>query len=523
MTLIKQEENPNDEMNKIFDKLFTYIPDLPDSKEKNDKAINEINEIFDSSVFLDDFSPLVEEVKCPVCLQVSLKSLQCSKCRGIICEKCNKKNLFKICPICNDNFEGKELDRVLKNVMGHMLIRCANCKQYRNKIFKVKISQIQFHLSNCEYSNYQCLVCNQKILHSKMKCIEHALVCGYSDVICNFCNKKIKLYLQNSHEKKCSNEVIKCYLCNKEIIRKNFAFHKQEECEFRKIKCKYCNTEYIFKEGHTKEKCQEIQILKLKMQNKELCSILNRHKDKIDLSEEERASIINIENENNEQEFNQFRPKISNFIKNSKKNEEDKKLQSHIIFRKSKKNEVVNKFKDIFLKSSLIKEEEDIDYLIGLFKQKIKNFHLLYKMTQDGENTFHEKCDNISQTLSLIKIGIKNNNLIRFNNMLKYGGYTEEKWDKSKKAKKDSKSFIFSFSNKSEPFFASKENDFSIICSPEYGPSFGYSNKSPELWIKGKKGGYDNTLTFGDEMRICTGGAKVFDVIEIEVYQIIFE
>ena len=443
-------------MNKILDKLFTYIPDLPDSKEKNDKAINEINEIFDSSVFLDDFSPLVEEVKCPICLQVSLKSLQCSKCRGIICKKCNQKNLFKICPICNDNFEGKELDRVLKNVMGHMLIRCENCKKYGNKIVKVKISQIQFHLSNCDYSNYQCLVCKQKILHSKKKCIEHALICGYSDVICNFCNKKIKLYLQNSHEKKCSNEVIKCYLCNKEIIRKNFAYHKQEECEFRKIKCKHCNTEYIFKEGHTKEKCQEIQIQKLKMQNKELYSILNRHKDKIDLADEERASIINIENENNEQEIDPFRPKISNFIHSFKKNEARIKGKSYVPFKKSKKNEV-NKFKDIFLKSSLIKEEEDIYYLLDLFKQKIKNFNLLYKMTQDGENTFHEKCDNISQTLSLIKIGIKYNNLKSFNNMYIYGGYTEEKWDISKTAKKGSKSFIFSLSNKSEPFLNQKK------------------------------------------------------------------
>ena len=270
--------------------------------------------------------------------------------------------------------------------------------------------------------------------------------------------------MQNSHEKKCSNEVIKCYLCYKDIIRKNFAYHKQEECEFRKIKCKHCNTEYIFNEGHTKEKCQEIQIQKLKMQNKELYSILNRHKDKIDLSEEERASIINIENENNEQEIDPFRPKISNFIHSSKKNEAGIKGKSYVPFKKSKKNEV-NKFKDIFLKSSLIKEEEDIYYLLDLFKQKIKNFNLLYKMTQDGENMFHEKCDNISQTLSLIKIGIKYNNLKSFNNMYKYGGYTEEKWDISKTAKKGSKSFIFSLSNKSEPFFKSKENDYSIICS----------------------------------------------------------
>jgi len=49
------------------------------------------------------------------------------------------------------------------------------------------------------------------------------------------------------------------------------------------------------------------------------------------------------------------------------------------------------------------------------------------------------------------------------------------------------------------------------------------SNGLAELWIKGKKGRYDNTCAFGDINRICTGKAKSFVVSEIEVYEIIFE
>ena len=63
----------------------------------------------------------------------------------------------------------------------------------------------------------------------------------------------------------------------------------------------------------------------------------------------------------------------------------------------------------------------------------------------------------------------------------------------------------------------------SIICYPEFGPSFGVINQHPELWIKDKKGGYDSTSAYGDDKRICTGGATSFDVLEIEVFQIIFE
>ena len=103
-----------------------------------------------------------------------------------------------------------------------------------------------------------------------------------------------------------------------------------------------------------------------------------------------------------------------------------------------------------------------------------------------------------------------------------YGGYADKEWDSSKTPKKDSESFIFSFSKQSKSF-KNQEGYDSLICYPEYGPSFGVSNNYPELWIQGKKGRYDNTCAFGDINRICTGKAKSFDVLEIEVYEIIFE
>lgn len=172
------------------------------------------------------------------------------------------------------------------------------------------------------------------------------------------------------------------------------------------------------------------------------------------------------------------------------------------------------------MKSSLIKKEEDINYILGLFKKTIKKFNLLYKMTEDDEKNFHSKCDNINNTLSLIKIKyIKGINLEK---RAIYGGYVEEKWDVSKQVKADPNSFIFSFTDKSKPFY-SKVPFHSVICYPEYGPSFGVSNQRAELWIKGKKGGYEKSVIFGDDKRICTGGAKEFSVLEIEVFQVIFE
>ena len=47
--------------------------------------------------------------------------------------------------------------------------------------------------------------------------------------------------------------------------------------------------------------------------------------------------------------------------------------------------------------------------------------------------------------------------------------------------------------------------------------------RSPELYCKGRKGYYNSTDTFNDIDRICNKGQKIFDVVEIEVYKILFD
>lgn len=147
-------------------------------------------------------------------------------------------------------------------------------------------------------------------------------------------------------------------------------------------------------------------------------------------------------------------------------------------------------------------------------------------MTKEGENNFHNKYDKINHTLSLIKI--KSKSLTQDKKRI-YGGYAEEIWDITKGVKSDPNAFIFSFTKRSKPM-KSQNPSTSLICHQNFGPSFGAfipeekQNQSyPELWIRGRKGGYDYTTTFGDDNMICTGGIKAFEVLETEVYQIIFE
>ena len=188
------------EIKKIFDKLFIYS-----SKE----PINKIN----TKLFYKDFDEIVQEVECPICLQFPLEPIQCSKCLKVFCEKCQVNNK---CAMCRELFEKKELDRVLKNILGKLLLKCRNCEKHL-KSNKIKVSEYINHLKNCDYSDYQCLICKKIIPHSKKDCLEHAHFCGYSDSFCCYCSKNIKKYLKKEHETKCGEELVQCEFCEEKL------------------------------------------------------------------------------------------------------------------------------------------------------------------------------------------------------------------------------------------------------------------------------------------------------------------
>ena len=500
----------------VFDKMFKYIPD---SNEKNQQIENGI---YPPSIFCKEFIKAIEMIKCCICNQVCLDCFKCPQNNEVYCKKCFEKIEYSKCK-CGYKFDIKQIDRykfdkfIIKLIGYSLFIRCENCEKFGKTQTRMELSHLKEHLlkCECEYSSYQCLMCGQIFSNSKNECIKHSSICGYSDINCSYCKKTIKAYSKKIHEPKCSNEKIECDLCHVKKERKNMENHKLNDCEFRNYDCKVCGETYIFKEykeNHTKEKCQEIKIKKLEEKIKEQDKVI-KEKDKVIEKDEEMKKVIRtivVEN------HIQLQKEIAIHLKLDKIDEEDMSMK--------RQNTVSNLaeliYKNIFDKSSIIKKVDDMHYLENLFDKKIKRWNLLYKMTKNNENTFHQKCDNHKHTLSLIEIEIKSGPN-RKRNVI-YGGYADKEWDSSEPIKKDSESFIFSFSKQSKSF-KNKEGYDSLICYPELGPSFGVSNGSAELWIKGKKGGYNNTCAFGDINRICTGKAKSFDVSEIEVYEIIFE
>ena len=106
--------------------------------------------------------------------------------------------------------------------------------------------------------------------------------------------------------------------------------------------------------------------------------------------------------------------------------------------------------------------EENIIKKIEVKENQKILYKLLYKASKDGDNgkIFHEKCDNFSPTLSIIKT---NNNLI-------FGGFTSQTWNCNKSNKNDNKAFCFQV-NKKKIYNIIKDK-YAIYCGNSYGPSF---------------------------------------------------
>jgi len=146
---------------------------------------------------------------------------------------------------------------------------------------------------------------------------------------------------------------------------------------------------------------------------------------------------------------------------------------------------------------------------------------LQYRATRDGftSNSFHRKCDGISNTLTVIKS--TNGNI--------FGGFTEKAWNSSGNVYADPKAFIFSLVNKeNKPFKAITNDNYAICCDSSCGPkfgvgfdihiasdsnsnqnsysNFGYSYKHPDYQYGTKKS------------KSILAGSEYFQTVEIEVF-----
>ena len=132
---------------------------------------------------------------------------------------------------------------------------------------------------------------------------------------------------------------------------------------------------------------------------------------------------------------------------------------------------------------------------------KDQKFKLLYRASEDGFSStkFHEKCDGIKNTLTIIKS--------TYDDI--FGGYTGAAWDCDEHYINDTNTFIFSLINFSNGSFKAEYINNQYFKS-NYGPTFG-----PDLHISSDSNTNQISYLYDEDM----GGSYKFQTKEIEVYE----
>ena len=177
-----------------------------------------------------------------------------------------------------------------------------------------------------------------------------------------------------------------------------------------------------------------------------------------------------------------------------------------------------------FMNKSIIMRDDDKSFIYKEIENKmnksIKEIKKLYQATIDGGDPidFHSKCDNIPNTLVLIKS----------EDNKRFGGFTPLSWKSEGDYlnDKEKKTFIFSLDNKQ--IFQLKDGKNALYLSKNSGPCFGYG---PDIGIlgnpiDGKKLHLMQTTFYNKERNDIYltdyQGRILIKALEYEVFQILF-
>ena len=197
-------------------------------------------------------------------------------------------------------------------------------------------------------------------------------------------------------------------------------------------------------------------------------------------------------------------------------------LNKEIKLFKTKSNLISDEKLDINLKSKdiLVNEEEKNmvkDWILKAMKSEGKKveMQLLYKLKTQGDNYFHNYCNNRENTLTLV----------RTTKGYRCGGFTTQKWSSRGSYVNDKNAFLFSLEFK-EMYPINNDGINAIYDSSDRQATFGNGH---DLYIANScSQNYSSTCNFpyayhGLKQRCLTGGVYNFKVDDMEVYQIKIE
>ena len=176
----------------------------------------------------------------------------------------------------------------------------------------------------------------------------------------------------------------------------------------------------------------------------------------------------------------------------------------------------LNRVQSVMSKDILL-NQDDFDLLKYFINKGNIKLSLIYKATIDSDfsNKFHEKCDDHSPTITLIKT----------DNGLRIGGYTTQTWNNDEECKQDDEAFLFSI-NLRKKYEIKKGAECAIYCGGEYGPTFGEGFDlclcNNFLGVNGSYSNFPKSYGKGSSKNELTERNKNFKISDVEVYLVDF-
>ena len=216
--------------------------------------------------------------------------------------------------------------------------------------------------------------------------------------------------------------------------------------------------------------------------------------------------------------------KQENLELKNKVNELEKKVEK--IEKLLEPNININKL--VLKNKSVIMNENEFEMIHLAIKSRlnkeVKELKKLYQATIDGDGgvNFHSRCDNIPNTLVLIKSAGNR----------RFGGFTSEKWESTTSGvyKDDKNAFLFSLDK--QKIYSYKNKGNAIYNYKDFGPTFGYSfdihidrHGIQEKHLYTYESYSDSSYNYnGDKNALSEDGkANYISALEYEVFQVIFE
>eukprot|EP00485_Elphidium_margaritaceum_P011522 CAMPEP_0202685642 /NCGR_PEP_ID=MMETSP1385-20130828/1458_1 /ASSEMBLY_ACC=CAM_ASM_000861 /TAXON_ID=933848 /ORGANISM="Elphidium margaritaceum" /LENGTH=809 /DNA_ID=CAMNT_0049340057 /DNA_START=46 /DNA_END=2472 /DNA_ORIENTATION=+ len=194
------------------------------------------------------------------------ENMMCRHCRACIAKNSEAQHIrdmhTEFLCLCNQTCVGKlAYDRHQQHACALRLMTCCYCdaqnitasslnehrRECREKTVHCSTCQKQYQLKHKKTHDcgVQCVLCSQRIAHSKDKLLHLLTDCPQRRAICNYCGVLRKCSDMEQHRKFCGARSEKCEQCNQFVSLMNMEAHVQSNCEWFNNKQLSSNNPYL--------------------------------------------------------------------------------------------------------------------------------------------------------------------------------------------------------------------------------------------------------------------------------------